>query len=180
KTTAFAEVLRHSNSNSDRSWSLTFQLQRQVGRARLNAGYTRSKTEDLISLTSSVANSNFTNAPIDGTLDVRNLRTSSFDVPEKITASGTIQIPFIEVNVGVFYVGRSGSTITYVVAQDVNADGKAANDIVYVPRDQTDITLNTPSQWAALDAFITSQPCLNSQRGKIMERGSCRQPWRNS
>lgn len=180
KTTAVAEVLRHSNSNDDRSWSLTFQVQRQVGRVRLNAGYTRSKTEDLISLTSSVANSNYTFAPVDGNLISRNLRLSSFDVPEKITASGTFLIPLIEVSVGLFYVGRSGGTITYMVSNDANADGKGGNDIVYVPSSQTDITLNTPAQWATLDAFIASQPCLNSQRGKVMERGTCRQPWSNT
>ncbi|MBI4503187.1 MAG: carboxypeptidase regulatory-like domain-containing protein [Gemmatimonadetes bacterium] len=180
RSTRFAEVLRHINKSADRSWSLTFQLQRQVGRARLNVGYTRSKTEDLISLTSSVANSNFTNAPLDGTLDNRNLRTSSFDVPHKITASGTVDIPVIDVNIGLFFQRRSGGTITYVVSNDANADGKGANDIVYVPRDAADITLNTPAQWATLDAFITSQACLNSQRGSIMVRGTCRQPWRNS
>ncbi len=180
KSTQFAEVLLHSNRSEDRAWSLTFQLQRQVGRLRLNAGYTRSKTQDLFSLTSSVANSNFTNAPIDGTLANRNLRTSSFDVPEKFSLSGTFNVPVIDLEIGLFYVGRSGSTITYVVSNDANADGKGANDIVYVPKDQNDITLNTPAQWATLDAFITAQPCLNSQRGRIMERGTCRQPWRNS
>ena len=127
-----------------------------------------------------MANSNFTNAPIDGSLEARNLRTSSFDVPNKFTASGSVNIPKIDLEVGLFYVGRSGNTITYVVSNDANADGKGANDIVYVPRDQNDITLATPSQWAQLDAFITSQPCLNSQRGHIMERGTCRQAWQNS
>jgi hypothetical protein len=181
KSTRFAEVLRHSNESQDRSWSLTFQLQRQVGWARFNVGYTRSKTQDLMSLTSSVANSNFTNAPIDGTLDARNLRTSNFDYPDKFTASGTFNIPKIDAEIGLYYVGRSGSTITYVVSNDANADGKAANDIVYVPRDINDISLtNATAQWPLLDTFISAQSCLNSQRGQIMERGTCRQPWVNS
>jgi hypothetical protein len=67
-----------------------------------------------------------------------------------------------------------------MVSNDANADGKGGNDIAYIPASATDITLNTPAQYAALDAFITSQACLNSQRGSIMERGSCRQPWINT
>lgn len=183
RTTSFAEVLRHFNKNGGQSWSLTFQVQRQVGRVRLNLGYTRSSTEDLMSLTSSVANSNFQFATLDGTLAERNLRTSSFDVPDKVSASGVFQLPF-QIDVGIFYIGRSGSPYGYTVNGDVNADGKSGNDMIYVPRDQADISLfptaQVPNPWGLLDAYITNEPCLNEQRGRLMERNSCRNPWTNT
>ena len=48
---------------------------------------------------------------------------------------------------------------------------------VYVPRDASDISGLTPAQFATLDKFISSQPCLNNQRGRIMQRNSCRNPF---
>jgi hypothetical protein len=48
---------------------------------------------------------------------------------------------------------------------------------VYVPLYSTDITLANPSDWTRLNNYINSEPCLNAQRGHIMTRNSCRNPW---
>jgi hypothetical protein len=48
---------------------------------------------------------------------------------------------------------------------------------VYVPRDAADITLADPAQWDTLDAYIQSRSCLQSQRGQLMRRNSCRNHW---
>ena len=179
KSPSFAETLRHSNQKGDRSWSMTVQLQRAFGRLDFNTGYTYSNTRDLMSLTSSVANSNFQFSTIDGTLNNRNRRTSFFDIPHKLTASGTVHLPFT-LDVGIFYIGRSGAPYGYTVNGDANADGKSGNDLIYVPRDQNDIALANASQWAILDTLISREPCLEAQRGHVMERNSCRNPWQNS
>ncbi len=76
----------------------------------------------------------------------------------------------------------SGQAYTYVAAGDPNADGLqpdfgTSNDVVYVPKDAGDIALADPTQFAALDRFIRKEPCLQSQRGRLMERNSCRDPW---
>jgi hypothetical protein len=64
-----------------------------------------------------------------------------------------------------------------VVSNDANADGLSSNDLVYVPLYATDIALATPSDWTRLNDYINSEPCLNSQRGRIMSRNTCRNPW---
>jgi hypothetical protein len=51
------------------------------------------------------------------------------------------------------------------------------NDIVYVPRDSLDIALATPGDWATLNQFIEDESCLRKQRGQILARNSCRNPW---
>ncbi len=51
------------------------------------------------------------------------------------------------------------------------------NDIMYIPQDAGDITLQEPDQWPALDSLIRVQPCLSSQRGQIMRRNSCQGHW---
>lgn len=177
RTSRFRDVLRHRNESQDRSYSITGQLQKRFsGGLEFSVGYTYSKTEDLFSLTSSIASSNYRFTALDGTLEDRNLRTSVFDVPHKITASGSMNLP-LGVRLSLFYIGRSGSPYTYTVSNDANGDGFGGNDNVYVPRSASDISLRTPSDWTALDAYIESEPCLREQRGRIMERNSCRNPW---
>ena len=84
----------------------------------------------------------------------------------------------------------SGSPYGYVINGDANADGvggtnREFNDLVYVPRDRDDISMfgtSSAAQNAAYDSlanFIAAQSCLRNQRGQIMERNSCRNPWIN-
>ena len=173
-------VIHHSNRSGDRSWLATFQMQKSfAGGLFFSAAYTRAKSEDLMSLTSSIAFSNLQNTPLDGTLDNRNLRLSGFDVPHKISLSGSANLPF-GLQASAVYTARAGTPYAYVTTNDVNGDGIATNDLIYVPLDQSDISIagsNQQADWDRLNAFIVSEPCLREQRGRIMERTSCRNPW---
>jgi hypothetical protein len=118
--------------------------------------------------------------PLEGTLDDRSLTTSNFSVANKITLGLIAEAP-LHIRVGAFYNGYSGRPFTYMVRGDANADGleliDIGNDIMYVPKDAADITLEDPSQWPGLDSLIRSQKCLRSQRGRILRRNSCRGHW---
>jgi len=115
---------------------------------------------------------------LDGTVDHRNLRTSTFDRPHKITISGTVNTPFNS-RFSLTYSGISGIPFTYTVNGDINADGFTANDAVYVPRGAGDISGLTPAQFATLDTYIHNEPCLEANRGRILPRNVCRNPWQN-
>ena len=176
-STAYGNVLEHSNKSGDRAWSGTLQLQKRFGNGmEFSLGYTYSRAMDYISLTSSVALSNYQFTPIDGTLGTRYLRRSSFDRPHRFVANGSFHLPF-QVNAGLRLTVQSGTPYAYVYSSDVNADGIGQNDLVYVPLYSSDITLANPADWSKLDAYINNEPCLNSQRGRIMARNSCRNPW---
>jgi hypothetical protein len=118
--------------------------------------------------------------PLDGTLNDRRLTQSTFSVAHKITLGAVVSVP-LALRVGLFYNGYSGRPYTYMADGDANADGLEliglGNDIMYVPRNAGDITLQDPAQWAALDHVIRSQPCLSTQRGRVMRRNSCRGNW---
>jgi len=105
-----------------------------------------------------------------------------------------------------YYVGESGTPFTYLASGqspygDLNADGSNANDPIYVPRDAQDssglrfdpfvrsvplpgggmrsdtVTVTAAQQAEAFAQFVGSASCLRRQRGRIMERNSCREPW---
>ncbi len=179
----YRQVIRHTNESGDFSTSITGQLQKRFSNGiAFNIGYTYSRTRDLMSLTSSIASSNLNFAPLAGDMDQRLRRISAFDRPHKVAISGSIAAPF-QTRFALFYTGTSGSPYTYVVSGDANADGIASNDIAYIPRNASDITMTgtTPDdragRYATLDAYINGEACLRSNRGRIMERNTCRNPW---
>jgi outer membrane receptor protein involved in Fe transport len=177
--TGIFNAVLHTNTPLGRTYSATVQVQRSFSsRFEVNAGYTYSDSKDAISLTSSQAFSNYQFAAVDGPLESRNLTTSFFDVPHKVTVSGTVNLPYRS-TLSLIYVGRSGDPYAWIVNGDVNADGISGNDLPFIPADASQITLADPSQFAALSDFIDSQSCLREARGGLLERNSCRNPWQN-
>jgi len=178
-TTRANDVVENRNISKDQSSSLTFQLQKRFSNGvEFNAAYTYSHALDVMSMTSDITSSNFQFGALDGTIENRNMRTSAFDRPHKITLSGTVNTP-LDSRFSLIYNGVSGTPFTYVVNGDANADGVSGNDPVYVPRGPADITLQNPADYATLDAYIRGEPCLNENRGRLLPRNSCRNSWQN-
>ncbi len=177
----YRAVIRHSNVDGDFSTAVTGQLQKRFSNSlEFNVGYTWSRTRDQMSLGSSIASSNLGFAPLAGEMDQRFRRISFFDRPNKIAVSGSINAPF-RTRFSLFYTGQSGSPYTYMIAGDANADGITTNDIAYIPRDINDITLSgdQAAKFATLDEYINGEDCLRNNRGQIMERNTCRNPWQS-
>lgn len=172
---AFDRVAVMRNSSGDRSVSVAAQLQKRLRGGELSLAYTYTDARDRISPIGFDFTSNLDITPLDGTLDRRRLATSNFEAVHKITFGGVVDLP-LRLRLGLFYNGYSGNPVTYMVAGDANADG-LGNDIVYLPKDASDITLADPTQWTSLDRFIRSESCLQKQRGRIMRRNSCRASW---
>jgi hypothetical protein len=133
---------------------------------------------------------------------------SSNDVPHRVIAAGTFVAPWSPARseLSFYYVGESGRPFTYIAygtpgRGDLNADGSNGNDPIYVPRNALDANENRFSGFSdspgadnspvaqaareraersAFENFIERSSCLRRQRGRIMERNSCREPWSNT
>ncbi|HET6617733.1 MAG TPA: hypothetical protein VFH69_07985, partial [Gemmatimonadota bacterium] len=127
------------------------------------------------------------------------------DLPHRVVLAGTYRAPWDRwaTEFSFTYVGESGSPFTYGSwglggRGDLNADGSNVNDPIYIPLDAFDpdeITFsgrsdepdadNSPEaqaervvlQQAAFERFIEGSECLREQRGRILERNGCREPW---
>jgi hypothetical protein len=103
-------------------------------------------------------------------------------------------------------VGESGRPFTFISSGtlgrgDLNADGSNGNDPIYVPRNALDsmevqfsgfsdsLAADTSTaaranreyaQQNAFEQFIERTSCLRRQRGQILARNSCREPWSNT
>jgi hypothetical protein len=75
---------------------------------------------------------------------------------------------------------------SYVFAGDMNGDGASGNDLIYIPRDRTEMnfvpftvggrTFTADQQAAAFDAYIDQDPYLSTHRGEYARRGGIMLP----
>jgi len=183
----FAQVILASNASGDQTVSASLELQKRFPRgAEVRASYGFTRARDRMSGADDFIFYNLQYAALDGTLEKRNLATSEYEVPHKITALASANLPF-GFRGTLIYQGYSGNPYSFTVDGDANADGIGTpgdrythNDLVYIPTGEDDVSLADPAEWTRLDSLIQSESCLNRQRGSILRRNSCRNPWVNS
>ncbi len=194
------QVLDLTNTHGDYTWSLTGTVQKSfTDRFEGSLAYSYSQARDVASITSSTAGSNYRyQRDVTGSLADMSLTRAKNEQPHHIVATGTYTLP-TKTNLSFIYQGSSGAPFDYVYGSgggsgggDANADGNSQNDLVYVPKDTRNPNeilftgYNDPTkansvaaQAAGLDKFINSVPCLAKNRGKLLSRNLCHNPWNN-
>jgi hypothetical protein len=183
------DVFEISNSKThDYSYSITEQLiKRFSNNFEGQIAYTYSRSYDVWDLTSSVAQSNWQfGRSYAGRQDAADLYPSKWDAPHRFVVSGEYTLP-TKTGISMTWIGESGVPYEYVYGSDMNGDNFTSNDLLYVPKNAHDTTeirfqsitngLTAGQQADSLENFINGHACLNSQRGTIMKRNSCRSPW---
>ena len=188
------QVFDVSNQSKDRAYNLTAQLQRRYsGSYEGSIAYTYGRAWDVQSFTSSTAFSQYRFGRVWGGDQSEATATRSlFEQRHRIVAQGTYSFP-TRTDLTVLYFGESGSPYDYTVNNDLNGDGISLNDPIYVPRDARDPsemafqatrTYNRVSYTAAqmaqaFENFIEDTPCLRENRGRLLPRNACSNPWTN-
>jgi hypothetical protein len=183
-------IIQVTNQSVDFNYSISGQLNRRFSdRLEGTLAYTYMVSEDVQSLGSDRAISNWRNGrQLSESHDDLVTSPSVYSRPHRFLTYGTYSMPW-GTDLTLYYEAQSGSVMTYVASGDLNGDGYNGNDPMYVPRNATDaneIRIGTGVGTAfvqnavaaqAFDRFISSQECLNEQRGSIMKRNSCRTPF---
>jgi hypothetical protein len=192
KNSAFTNAIYMSNTSQGYQWSLTAQLQRELSDGLFaSVAYTYGKAKDINGVVSSQAYSQWRYNPVP---DPNNpvLGISNYDLGTRIFAAVSYRYEYMNnwaTTLSVSYEGVSGAPFTYIYNGDINRDGTTSNDPIYIPKNQTDITLtdikNTDgtmklskeTQWSMLDSYINNDPYLKDHRGQIMDRNGDRAPF---
>ena len=190
RTEALGGVYQLRNGRGDRSYSITAQVgKRFPNGTEVSLAYTYEDAKDQMSMENNLPWDQAGSTPVDGTLEDREVRDSHWERPHKVTLVTTTDLP-LGFRFAFTYIGMSKEAYTHLVSGDANADG-FENDPVYVPRDVRpggDIALVVndgtghfvpapDSVYLALDRQIQADPCLRRQRGYLLARNSCRDPW---
>ncbi len=173
------------------NYSITGQLRKtwQSGLA-LGAAYAYQQARNNLKSTE-IASVLFSNQPVQGDPNNPELSFSEFGQRHRITLTGSYTKRwsarlrthfglFFEAAEGNAFRGAGGNRYSFIYSGDVNGDGFGGNDLIYIPRNQSEIRLEDPSQWPALDAFIEQDEYLSSHRGQIAERFGLINPWYQS
>ncbi|WP_259014409.1 TonB-dependent receptor [Emticicia fluvialis] len=182
-----------TSKNAGENVMLTFKLERPWTKGFYAMfAYTYAKTRDLMSA-GSIASGSFTGARSVNGNNKLGLSYSDNDIPHRLVGTASYRIEYggkfggaSQVSLG--YVGGTGTgRYSYTIAGDMNGDGIAGNDLLFVPLKASDLrfvnttvsgtTYTAEQQAAAFDKFIDQDPYLSKMRGKYVERNGAILPW---
>jgi hypothetical protein len=191
-----SQVFDVTNQSHDHAYQLTGGLQRKYsGRYEGSVFYTYSRAFDVQAFTSSTAFSQIRfGRPWAGNLLSKDATRSIFEQRHRIVATGTYSFP-TKTDLTFLYFGESGNPYDYTTSADLNGDGLSRNDPLYIPKNALDptemvfqqqtytntagvATVYTAQQQAdAFQRFVEATPCLRNNRGHIVPRNACENPW---
>lgn len=195
----FGNVYLLDNTNEGWNYNFTVQL-RKVFPSGIYAmlGYSYLQARNLFKSTE-IAFTWWTETPIQSNPNKPNLSYSEFGLRNRIFGAtnfkkqwsrnvGTSFGVFFEVAEGNQFAGAGGNRYSFIYSGDVNGDGTAANDLIYIPRDQSEINfapyvdengnnVSAADQWNQFNALIEQDSYLSSHRGQIAERFGLINEW---
>ena len=190
------------NTSDGHSVNVTAQLRKNFASGlSTSIGYSFTDARNNLKSTE-IASVLWQNEPVKGDPNKPELSYSEFGPRHRIVGTATYTkawSPSLKTRVGVFvevgegnrFSGAGGNRYSFIYSGDVNGDGQAGNDLIYIPRSQSDIQFDTCSsgcganvtplqQWTALNAFIQQDGYLSSHRGQIADRFGELNPWYNN
>jgi len=181
-----------TNTNKGFTYNLTAQFSRTWKNAYASLAYNHNDASEVNSGASSTALSNWEFVQVPGDPNNPPLSTSNYALTHRIVGVFSFNLnytKYLRTSLAFFYSGISGSRLTYVVNGDLNSDGRFGNDLVYVPRNSSEIKFvdflnsnntvrySAAQQAAAFDQFVGNNGYLNSRRGMYTERNGSSTPW---
>ncbi len=187
----FTNVFLLSNTDKGYRYTLSLTAAKELENYAGTFGYTYGKSKDI---SSTVRNSPAANFEWNQAINSQSpdLALSNFDLRHKIVSTHAYNFNFKnnhQLQVSMLYSGTSGSPYSIVYQGDVNRDGSSRNDLVYIPRNSSEIILrditdgngnilvSSQQQWEQLNSFIESNDYLRENRGNYAERNGAKTPW---
>jgi hypothetical protein len=190
------------NTDEGYSFNVTAQLRKALGTAAtVGLGYSFTNAKNNLKSTE-IASVLWQNQPVKGDPNNPELSWSEFGQKHRIVGDAvytktwsprfkTQLGAFLEIAEGNRFAGAGGNRYSFIYSGDVNGDGQAGNDLIFIPRiegeinlapyvDRTGRTVSAAEQWNRLNAFIVQDDYLSKHRGEIAERFGAVNPWYNN
>ncbi|WP_210519800.1 TonB-dependent receptor [Hymenobacter terricola] len=191
-----SDAIVMKNTNKGYSYAVTAQLQKTFSSGfYASLAYTYSDSRS-INDGGSIAQSIWRDRSVSGDPNANVLSYSNFLQQHRVIASASYRKEYVghlATTLSLFYEAAPAGRYSYVYAGDMNGDGQTANDLMYIPRNQSEILLNpitlttaqgggsysAAQQWTDLDNFINQDSYLSKHRGEYAERNGAVRPWQN-
>jgi hypothetical protein len=147
--------------------------------------YTKTTAKDVSPLTSSVSNSNWNGRNIFNPNE-DTAANSNYLIKDRINASLSFSQPLFgnyRTTFGVFYEGRRGKPYSWTYLNDLNGDGVAGNDLMYIPSapGSGEVTFRGgAAEEARFWDIVNGNPSLAGAKGRVVGRNEAFNPWVNN
>lgn len=178
------------NTNKGWSGSLSTLLRKNWSRDfTATVGYNYGPSYDLTSSPGSIAFSSWSGNQVVGDPNNPVVSFSGNQLLHRIIASVSYRKEYLKYfasAISLFYEARSGVPYSYVYSGDMNGDRVSGNDLMYIPRNQSEIVLATADAndtrtideiWNQLDTYIKQDDYLSKHRGEYAARNGAVTPW---
>ena len=183
-----AELMR--NTNKGYSYAASLKLERNVKGLFTALMYTHSDSRS-VNDGGSIAQSVWAYRPVSGDPNADVTSFSQYRLPTRILGIISYRkeyAKFMATSLGLTYEYLAGGGSSYTYSGDLNGDGVTSNDLIYVPRNQTEmnfidvvknkvITYSAGQEWIDFNKYIDQDPYLKTRRGKYAERNGLLNPY---
>ena len=185
-----------TNTDQGHQFNASLQAQQTFRKGLyLQASYNYLVSKDASSISAEISSDAFDRNPILNNANAAINSTSLYGNTHRFVLAGIKRFDYGEkkqygTTISFFSNWVSGDRFAYVYGGDINNDGTASNDLMYVPTDAeinamtfdpyTDVAGNVQSpavQQAALRNFIAQDEYLSSKRGSHTEKYEGETPW---
>ncbi len=181
------------NTSKGGGFSLTAQLSKSFKNGFYGSlAYTYTTYVDVTSNPGSQASSVWNANPTTATQNALQLYSAAGVLPNRIVGTFSYRREYLKhlaTTISFFYEGASLGRFSYVVNGDLNFDGNNTTDLMYIPRDaseivfvnqtaSTGVTAATARQQSdAFFQFVENSPYLSKRRGQYAGRNEATLPW---
>ncbi len=186
-----------ANTHKGYSYSATLRIQKQIRNFTGGVSYTFQNTMTAME-GGSTASSLWAARAVSGDPNKATLAHPTWSQPNRVFAYGNYRIEYakhLATIIGATWEAAPSGVTSYTYSGDINGDGNTSNDLIYIPKNSSDIHLvdagsgtagtttgtakdpRTASQiWAQLNNFITQDHYLNIHRGQYVKANSIVEP----
>jgi outer membrane receptor protein involved in Fe transport len=173
------------NSNIGRSWTASASVSKRLTNGfSFKSAYSYGRSKNSVD-PGSIAAGSWTNNPIVNDPNNPALGYSANSPGHRffLTASYSREyFGFGATTVAAFFDAHTNGNTSYIFSGDANGDGGTANDLIYIPRDTSEMnfvtftsggkTFTAAQQAAAFEAYIEQDAYLSQHRGQYAQRGA--------
>lgn len=171
------------NANFGRSWNISTSAKRVFRDGTVQAAYNYGEAKNTID-PGSIASGSFTGNPHSGDPNNPGLSFAGPSPGHRFYLSATYRREYFHFGgtaVSLFWEARTIGNSSYIFSGDANGDSSTNNDLLYIPRNQSEMNFQdipgaapftAAQQAAAWEAYIQQDPYLSKHRGEYAVRNA--------
>ena len=181
------------NTNENRSWNYAATLSKPMSHGfTARGGWAYGVSKSVIEPSSTASSSWGSANPVPGDPNNPPLAYSTNSPGGRIWAQGTYTAHYFGFGgtaLSLFFDAHNNGNTSYVFSGDANGDGVTGNDLIYIPRNTSEMNFQTftssgktytaADQAAAFEQLIEADKYLSSHRGQYAERNAVFLPYVN-